>query len=119
MLTGLLRRARQPIREPWSLDELVQKCLIALGMALDSSSHATYNLHLTHTSSSAPFMVSNWSPPKTRFPSTQSTCQNTLNLNPSDLTFWESQAAWSNISLKHVQSKTAHWSVEHWPVVTA
>jgi hypothetical protein len=40
------RRARQPIREPWSRERLIHERSIALANALDSSTQVTYNSHL-------------------------------------------------------------------------
>jgi hypothetical protein len=37
------RNTRQPPRHPWSFQELLQRRQVALGMALDTSSHATYS----------------------------------------------------------------------------
>ncbi|PBK83568.1 hypothetical protein ARMGADRAFT_1048413 [Armillaria gallica] len=37
------RTARQPPRMPWSLDELVHKCSIVLGLALDNASQSSYS----------------------------------------------------------------------------
>ena len=43
MITLNSRRSRQPQRLLWSAEELLHHHAIALGMALDSSSHATYS----------------------------------------------------------------------------
>ena len=43
MMTLTARRSRQPQRLPWSAEELLRRRAIALGMALDGSSHATYS----------------------------------------------------------------------------
>ena len=43
MMTLTARRSRQPQRLPWSAEELLRHHAIALGMALDGSSHATYS----------------------------------------------------------------------------
>lgn len=45
-MTSFPRSTRQPPREPWSIERLIRERAIALGTALDSSTHATYTSHL-------------------------------------------------------------------------
>lgn len=40
------RSSRQPVREPWTIERLIRERAVALGNALDASSHATYASHL-------------------------------------------------------------------------
>lgn len=45
-MTPPTRTIRQPAREPWSLDKLIRERAIALGFALDTSTHKAYASHL-------------------------------------------------------------------------
>jgi len=41
-MINISRSSRQPHREPWTLDRLVHERSIALGLAIDNSTHLTY-----------------------------------------------------------------------------
>lgn len=45
-MISLSAKAKQPIREPWSLDRLIRTRAIALGQAIDRSTAITYSSHL-------------------------------------------------------------------------
>lgn len=45
-MTSVPRSTRQPVRDPWPIDKLVRERAIALGFALDKSTHKAYASHL-------------------------------------------------------------------------